>query len=329
MWDLEAKTQEVYLNFDTIDWVTSTIFFVAASLYGGKRIITTKAFEPRLMVDICNRFKVTTFLISPAGISKIVQLPDLKPLESIRIFFGTGMTLSENLSKQLEAFLPNGKVIALYGSTEGDFFAGAFKKQRFGSCGFPADNVQMKLVDDAGNRLGPNQIGELYVKTKVLFSGYLNEPEKTAETLVDGWIVTDDMGYFDDDGFLFIVDRKKAILRYDNLIFVYPSKIEAIIDAVEGVRYSCVVGVPDESGNDIVFAIVEKDPNVKNLSAAEIEKIVNGQVSDPEQLRGGVHIIDHIPLTPRGKINRQEVKKLAANSYISRKPIFDIRNEFQ
>lgn len=197
MWDLVTEKQEVYFHFSTIDWITSTIFLVSAALYGGKRVITTKAFEPAVMVDICNRYEVTTFLISPAGISKIVQLPDLKPLESLKVFFGAGMTLSENLSKQLERFVPNGKVMALYGTTEGDYFAGAFKRQRFGSCGFPAENVQMKIIDDEGKHLGPNQIGEIHVKTKVLFSGYFNEPEKTKQTLLNGWIKTDDMGYFD------------------------------------------------------------------------------------------------------------------------------------
>lgn len=78
-----------------------------------------------------------------------------------------------------------------------------------------------------------------------------------------------------------------------------------------------------------ISAFVEKVPNVEGLSAAELETFVNAKVSDTEKLRGGVHLVDRIPLTPRGKINRQEVKKLAEKIYRTKAPVFDIRNEFR
>lgn len=96
----------------------------------------------------------------------------------------------------------NGKIVVIYGSTEAGFITGAFKQQRFGSCGLIAPNVQIKIIDDEEQhkpKLGPTQTGEICVKTKALFSGYFGEPEKTVETFVDGWIQTGDVGYFDDD----------------------------------------------------------------------------------------------------------------------------------
>lgn len=326
-WDCGTGKEEVCLYFSVIFWIVGIGLLVIESLHGGKRIITSKDFDPYLAIEICERYQVTTFLTNPYAISKIVQIPNLKPLESMRAFIATGTLFSESLSKKLEPLVPNGKVMVLYGTTEAGFIAGAFQKQRFGSCGYPTTNVQIKVLDDSGNLLGPNQIGEIYCKPKFLFSGYFEDLEKTAETLVDGWIKTDDTAYFDDDGFLFFIDRKKAILRYDAFCFLYPSKIEAIIDTVKGVRYSCVVGVPDESGNDIIFAIVEKDLQAEDLSAVKIENFVNGQVSDPEKLRGGVHFIDRIPLTMSGKIKRHEAKKFAEEIYRSKTPVFDIRTE--
>lgn len=320
------EKQEVLLNFTNIAWGTAITFLVAGSLYGGKRVITSKDFDPHLAADIFDRYRVTTFITFPYAISTIVQTPNLKPFKHMRAFMTTGNPLSESLSKLAKPFVPNGEVITIYAMTEVGYAAAAFKQQRFGSCGYPTPNVQLKIFDDEGKQLGPNQIGEIQVKTKVFFSGYFEEPEKTAEKLVDGWFKTEDMGYFDDDGFLFIVDRKKTIMWYD-CNSVYPSKVEAIIDSVEGVRISCVVGIADESGSDIIFAIVEKDPNVANLNEADILKFVNGQVTDAEQLRGGVHFIDHIPFTPTGKIKRHEVQKFADEIYRSKGPIFDIRTE--
>lgn len=75
-------------------------------------------------------------------------------------------------------------------------------------------------------------------------------------------------------------------------------------------------GVPDESGNDIVFAFIEESPNADALSSAKIEKLINDQVSDPEKLRSGFHFIDYIPLTPSGKVQRQEVKNFADEIYL-------------
>lgn len=144
MWELASEKQEVYFNFSTLDWISGIFFFVTATLYGGLRVITKQNFDPNLMVDICNRYRVTTILTAPMSFTKVVQLPGIKTFESVRVILTGGTTPSENLLKLLQPMVPQGKIFTIYGSSEGDFVAASFKQQRLRSCGFPAPNVQMK-----------------------------------------------------------------------------------------------------------------------------------------------------------------------------------------
>lgn len=108
------------------------------------------------------------------------------------------------------------------------------------------------------------------------------------------------------------------MLRY-NGFQVYPTELEMIIDEVEGVKNSCVVGVFQESSvNDLVFAFVVKEENAKNLTAGDIENYVNKRVIDHKKLRGGVHFVDALPLTPSGKILRRKAKEMAIEIHRSR-----------
>jgi 4-coumarate--CoA ligase len=140
---------------------------------------------------------------------------------------------------------------------------------------------------------------------------YFNEPEKTQDSFDEnGWFHTGDLGYFDDDGFLFISGRKKEMLKYNNYQ-IAPSEIEEIIDALEGIEGSCVVGVLDEkTGNDLIFAFVKKNSK-SNLSVNEILNFVNSKVIDAKQIRGGIHFVDSFPMTPSGKLKKMEMKKIA------------------
>lgn len=316
-WDIHYDKQEVLFNFSTIYWATGIEFLIIGSLYGGLRVITTEAFEPKLMFDICSCFNVTTVCSATFAVSKILQDLEMQPFESVRGFMVGGSVVTESMCKSFQLLLPNGKVWACYGCSENGFLADSLRVSRYGSCGIPSQNVLIKIIDKDGNSLGPNQTGEICVKTKILFSGYFEDPEVTSKTIVNGWIELGDIGYFDDDGFLFFVSRKKEMLKY-NGYQVYPSELEAIIDEIDGVKNSCVVGFTQESGNDLVFAIVVKNPEGKHLSERDIVTYVNARVIDAKNIRGGVLFIDAIPNTPSGKVLRTEAKELAFKLYHSR-----------
>jgi long-subunit acyl-CoA synthetase (AMP-forming) len=215
-WNLKSCQQEVLLVFSTLYWLSGVIFLICGTLYGGKRVVTTKNFDPDLMIDLINRFKVTTTLLPPSGISSLLHSNNMKPLESLEVLLAGGSVVSKSLCASMKLFLPNGEIYTVYGMTESDFSTGSFNFQRYGSVGKPSPNVQLKIIDEAGENLGPNEQGEVCFKTAVTFLGYFEDPENTKDTVINGWVHSGDIGYFDDDEFLFIVDRKKELLKYNN-----------------------------------------------------------------------------------------------------------------
>jgi acyl-coenzyme A synthetase/AMP-(fatty) acid ligase len=141
----------------------------------------------------------------------------------------------------------------------------------------------------------------------------LNDEKSTKEALVDNWFHMGDIGYIDNDGFLYVSDRKKELLKFNNYQ-VTPSELEEIImNEIDGVISSCIVGVLDEnSGNDIIHAFVIID-DASSLTEDYVLEYVNNKVIDPKKIRGGVHFRKEFPLLASGKVNRIELKKIAEN----------------
>lgn len=216
MWKINSTGQQVIFNFSTLYCSTGMIFLVTGTLYGLKRVITKRTFDADWMVEILERFKVTTCLTPPYALALLLNKKDFKPFNHLEIFMPSGSIVSKNLCEAIQPYLPNGSICPVYGASEGDFLAVSFDAQRYGSVGKPSPNTRMKIIDDDGNNLGPNQQGEICFQTKVCFLGYFDEPEKTKDAIQDGWVYSGDIGYFDEDGFLFIVDRKKDMLKFNN-----------------------------------------------------------------------------------------------------------------
>ncbi|KAG5669218.1 hypothetical protein PVAND_017110 [Polypedilum vanderplanki] len=168
----------------------------------------------------------------------------------------------------------------------------------------------LKIVDDDGNALDNFQQGEICVKHEVPFAGYIDEPERTKESYDGGWFKTGDIGCFDDEDFLFIIDRKKEIIKYQG-IKTAPSELEAIIYEIDGVVSSCVVGIYQENtGNDIIHAfVIKKDSS--DLNENFILNFVDSKVMEQRKIRGGVHFIDNFPLGRTGKIDKNILKMKA------------------
>lgn len=170
------------------------------------------------------------------------------------------------------------------------------------------------VINDEGKRLEPTEMGEICLKANVPFLGYLGDPVQTAKSHHDGYFKTGDVGYFDEDCFLYIVGRKSDMLFY-NGVKVQALEIEEILNSNQGVDSSFVIGIPDEkTGNDLILALVKRKADaIDAFSEQEIQNYLNAKVADEKQLRGGVHFIDSIPKTPAGKINKAELYKLAKN----------------
>jgi len=182
-----------------------------------------------------------------------------------------------------------------------------FKKQKAGSVGTALYGYEMKIVDAEMNELPHGGIGDIIVKGDNVMQGYLGRPEATSETIVNDWLITGDMGYMDDEGFLFIVDRRKDLIISKG-INIYPREIEEVIDHYEGVGASAVIGIVDEKSGEVPVVYIELAEDVKNfdekgLKAYMREHLANYKI--PKQ----IHLIDELPKNATGKVLKRVLKE--------------------
>lgn len=204
--------------------------------------------------------------------------------------------------------MPKCNITVMYGTTEvcGPCTYGDSVSPN--ASGHVKDNTKMKIVDDNGNKLGVAEIGEILVQTPYKWNGYYGDKEATSKSIDDGWFKTGDLGFFDKDGNLFVVDRKKEILKFQNFHY-FPTEIELVILELPDVVEVCVCGLPDLAMMDLPAAIVVKKSG-SILSEKEVIDYVASKMANYKHLRGGVYFVDKIPKTVSGKNVRKEVKNL-------------------
>jgi long-chain acyl-CoA synthetase len=182
-----------------------------------------------------------------------------------------------------------------------------FEKQKAGSVGTALYGYEMKIVDENMQELPRGEIGDIIVRGDNVMQGYLNRPEATAETIVNGWLLTGDMGYMDEEGFLFIVDRKKDLIISKG-INIYPREIEEVIDAFPGVKASAVVGIFDERSGEIPVAYVELEEEVEALDEAGLKAHLREHLAN-YKLPRQIHVIDELPKNATGKVLKRVLKE--------------------
>jgi len=175
-------------------------------------------------------------------------------------------------------------------------------------------NTAVKIIDlTTGKSLGPNEKGEIAIKSPVMCSGYLNRPEESARTFEGGWLRTGDLGYYDSEGFLFIVDRIKETFKYFNN-HISPSDLEELLVQHPAVAEASVYGITDPDGGDhIPRAVVTLKPGVP-ATADDIRAFVDEKVASYKKLRGGVFIVPSLPRGKTGKVVRSMVAALHLDS---------------
>ena len=178
------------------------------------------------------------------------------------------------------------------------------RERKPGSIGTPIDGVEMKLVDDDGNEVPEGEMGEILIRGHNVMKGYRRKPEATAESIKDGWFFTGDMAKVDDDGYFYIVDRKKDLIIRGGYN-VYPREIEEVLYEHPAVREAAVVGVPhDDLGEEIGAAVALKDG--ESVEADELRDFVKEQVAAYKYPRR-IWLVDELPKGPTGKILKREI----------------------
>jgi long-chain acyl-CoA synthetase len=279
-----------------------------AAVYGGATITLLPRFDPGRALEIIERDRCAVFEGVPTMYGALLNHPDREKFDvsCLRVCASGGAALPVEVLRGFEEAF-GCKVLEGYGLSETSPIASfnhPDRERKAGSIGTPIEGVEFRLVDDDGNDVGPGEVGEILIKGHNVMKGYWKQPEATAAAIKDGWFATGDMARVDEDGYYFIVDRKKELIIRGGYN-VYPREIEEVLYEHPAVREVAVVGVPhEELGEEVGAAVALKEGAEADVD--ELRSFVKNQVAAYKYPRQ-VWLVDELPKGPTGKILKREI----------------------
>jgi long-chain acyl-CoA synthetase len=280
-----------------------------ATVAGGGTLTLIPRFEPRKALEIIERDGVNIFMGVPTMYGALLHEPERASFDasSLKLCVSGGSALPVELLRGFEAAF-GCKILEGYGLSETSpvaSFNHPDRERKPGSIGTPVAGVEMKVVDDDDHDLPEGEVGEIVIRGHNVMKGYWQRPDATADAIRDGWFHSGDMARVDDDGYFFIVDRKKDLIIRGGYN-VYPREIEEVIYEHPSVREAAVIGVPhDEYGEEVGAAVVLKDG--AGTSPDELREFVKEQLAAYKYPRR-VWLVDELPKGPTGKILKREIE---------------------
>ncbi len=290
---------------------TLTVTVLMPIYYGASYVIVRKIMPFSNIIKQILFKRVTMFVGVPDVYNALsrAKLPwYFMWFQKIRYFVSGAAPLSEATIDRFTSKFKRAKLLEGYGLSECSPVVSVNPpwKQKPLSVGPAIPGVEIKIADENMLELPAGEIGEIIVKGDNVMQGYLNRPTATDETIVNGWLLTGDMGYLDEEGFLFIVDRKKDLI-ISRGINIYPREIEEVINGFDGVGASAVVGMPDEKSGEVPVAFIEAEEgesvDLKRLKVYLKEKLANFKI--PREIR----VIDELPKNATGKVLKRLLKE--------------------
>ncbi len=282
-------------------------------LYVGGSMVIIRSLQPfsNIFKQILTK-RVTIFLGVPDVYNAIARakLPwYFMWFNKLRVFISGAAALQPKTLEAMSRKFKKTKLLEGYGLSETSpvVSVNRLELQKPKSVGPALEGYEIKIVDEQMNELPRGEVGDIIVKGDNVMQGYLNRPEATAETIVGGWLLTGDMGYMDEDDYLYIVDRKKDLIISKG-INIYPRELEEVIDSFEGVKVSAVVGVPDEHSGEIPVAYLELEDGVESIDESALRKYLREKLANykiPKQ----IYTIDELPKNATGKVLKRALKE--------------------
>jgi acyl-CoA synthetase (AMP-forming)/AMP-acid ligase II len=279
----------------------------------GATVVTMPRFDMQDFLGILARHRVTIAPLVPPivlGMTKHSEL-DRFDLSSLRLVFSGAAPLGEELARTLSARL-GCPVVQGYGMTEASPVThlsptrdAPFKPGSIGRV-VPATEVKIVEVDTGRSVAGPGRDGELWIRGPQIMAGYLNRPEDTAAAIdAEGWYHTGDVGHVDEEGYFYIVDRTKELIKYKGQQ-VAPAELEALLLVHPAVLDAAVIRSPDEEAGEVpkAFVVLKPDPASRAVGAEALMAFVAERVAPHKRVRR-LEFVDQIPKSPSGKILRR------------------------
>jgi acyl-CoA synthetase (AMP-forming)/AMP-acid ligase II len=297
---------------------TAGILSLPATARGGTVVVVTKP-DPALLLAAIPKYKVTEFFLPPTVIYRLLDIPDLGKkvdFSSLKYFmYGAAPMSIEKLKQAIEVIGP--VMMGGYGQTEAPASISYLppdehlvngkiaSDDRLSSVGRPNPLISVEIMSDANQILTQGETGEICVRGDLVMKGYYKAADKTAETIIDGWLHTGDVGHIDAEGYLHITDRKKDMIISGGFN-VYPSEVEQVIWGHPAVQDCAVIGVPDEKWGEAVKAVVELNAG-QLVTAVELITLCKdklGSVKAPKT----IDFVASLPRSPVGKVLKKDLR---------------------
>jgi acyl-CoA synthetase (AMP-forming)/AMP-acid ligase II len=276
----------------------------------GSTYVIHRAFDAEAFIDTVERERVTHTMLVPSQIIAILDADGFDParLTSLEMVLSLGAPLHNEQKDRLNRLLPD-RFYELYGLTEGfvTILDRDDAQRKSGSVGVPPPFYEMRIVSEDGREVAPREVGEIVGRGPITMPGYYNRPELTAQALAGGWLHTGDLGYVDEDGYLYLVDRKKDMIDSGG-VKVYPKDIEEIAARHPQVREVAVFGIPhDKWGETPVCAVVARAGEL--VDAAALREWINVRVAAKYQRVERVIVMEDFPRNAAGKTLKREMRE--------------------
>lgn len=285
--------------------------FAVPTLYKGGAVIIEEAFSPNQTLKSIVNSNASIFFGVPAMYTILLNKPELQSYDfsKLRLFCYGAAPMPYELVKRLKDTFPKVKVQNLYGQTENTPAASSLLDDaalfKIGSVGKPLARTEIQLRDSNGEIVPLGEVGEICVKGPQVMKGYLRAPEESAKSIQDGWLYTGDLGRFDEEGYLYIVDRKKdLIIRGGENI--YPIEVEEVLYQMPEILEAAVVGFPHEVYGEVpkAFVVLKEGEKLMERDVLEYCSTQLAKYKVPYE----VDFIDQLPRNASGKVLKHTLR---------------------
>ncbi len=289
---------------------------VLASIWTTGMQITLGTFTPKEVLDIIQRESVTLTLGVPTMFAAIAEEQHANPrqVDTVRAVAHGGSPIATEVIRRMASAFPGAELIEVYGATELSPLTTALRDEqnlldhdRAKSCGQSIIGTDIRILDTQGKELPRREIGEVVVRGPNVMVGYWNKPEQTAEVLKEGAYWTGDLGYMDEEGFVFLVDRSKDMIVTGGEN-VYCTEVEEVLYKHEAVLEAAVYGIPDEKWGEAVHATIVPRPQHSNIDPETLIEFCREHIAGYKVPKGVVVRQEELPKSGPGKVLKRELR---------------------